>query len=70
MGHHLGEVNITWACRCIGLLQMASTNLKCSMLNLHRPKFFQSYKNKNNNTALARVRHVEELGHKAILSFD
>ena len=67
MGCHLGEVNITQACRCIGLLQMVSANLKCSTLSLCHPKFFlQSYKNKNHNTALATVKHVEELGYKAI----
>ena len=67
MGRHLGKVSITRACRCIGLLQMVSAILKCSTLSLRRAKFFfQSYKNKNDNTALARVKHVEELGCKAI----
>ena len=66
MGCHLGEINITQACRCIGLLQMVSAILK-STLSLCRPKFFfQSYKNKSHNTALATVKHVEELRYKAI----
>ncbi|KAF8592453.1 hypothetical protein K439DRAFT_1400272 [Ramaria rubella] len=73
LGHPLGELNITRACGRANIIQMVSSHSSCSFAELaqarissEQPLFFQFYKNKNDDTALARVRHVEELGYKAI----
>lgn len=73
LGHPLGEVNITRACGRTSIVQMVSSNSSCSFAELaqarisaDQPLFFQLYKNKNDETAMAKVKHVEELGYKAI----
>lgn len=73
LGHPLGEVNITRACGRANIIQMVSSNSSCSFaelaqarISMDQPLFFQLYKNKNDETAMARVEHVEELGYKAI----
>ncbi|KAF8529939.1 FMN-dependent dehydrogenase-domain-containing protein [Gautieria morchelliformis] len=73
LGHPLGEVNITRACGLANIIQMVSSNSSCSFAELaqariskDQPLFFQLYKNKNDETAMARVKHVEEIGYKAI----
>jgi L-lactate dehydrogenase (cytochrome) len=73
LGHPLGEFNITRACGRTNTIQMVSSNSSCSYAELaqarlapDQPLFFQLYKNKNDETAKARVKHVEELGYKAI----
>lgn len=73
LGHPLGEVNITRACGRANIIQMVSSNSSCSFaelaqarITMDQPLFFQLYKNKNDDTAMTRVKHVEELGYKAI----
>jgi L-lactate dehydrogenase (cytochrome) len=73
LGHPLGEVNITRACGRANIIQMVSSNSSCSFaelaqarISMDQPLFFQLYKNKNDETALARIKHVEEIGYKAI----
>ena len=73
LGHPLGEVNITRGCGRAKVIQMVSSNSSCSFAELaqartspEQPLFFQLYKNRDDQTAMAKVKHVEELGYKAI----
>lgn len=73
LGHPLGEVNITRGCGRSNIIQMVSSNSSCSFEELAKsrvspgqPLFFQLYKNKDDEVAKARIKHVEELGYKAI----
>ncbi|GJJ13155.1 hypothetical protein Clacol_007406 [Clathrus columnatus] len=73
LGHPLGEVNITRACGRAKIIQMVSSNSSCSFAELaearvfpDQPLFFQLYKHKDDAIAQSRVKHVEQLGYKAI----
>ena len=73
LGHPLGEANITRGAGQTGIIQMVSSNASLSYAEIAASRvspdqalFFQLYKHKNNDTALKRIREVEQLGYKAI----